>query len=85
MKKVAPNTEQKRKGHKTNYTAYGLQLPVDGQQIAYIHDQPMRFLEKLFYADLKDDGIRQMINQNLSSMLRTTDSSKLNGIMKMWI
>ena len=63
MKKVAPNTEQKRKGHKTNYTAYGLQLTVAGQQIAYIHDQPMRFLEKLFYADLKDDGIMQTDDQ----------------------
>ncbi len=51
----------------------------------------MRFLGKLFYADLKDDGIRQMINLKLSSMLRTTDylrttdSSEVNGIMKMWI
>ena len=85
MKKVVPNTEQKRRGHKTHYTAYDPQLTIDGQQIAYIHDQPMRFLGKLFYADLKDDGIRQMINQKLSSMLRTTDSSKLNGIMKMLI
>ena len=45
----------------------------------------MKFLGKMFYADLKDDGIRQMVNQKLTNLIETTDSSKLNGIMKMWI
>ncbi|XP_072017385.1 uncharacterized protein [Amphiura filiformis] len=58
---------------------------IDGQMITYIHNQPMRFLGKLIYEDLKDDGIRKMSNQKLSAMLKTTDKSPLNGIMKMWI
>ncbi|XP_072025165.1 uncharacterized protein [Amphiura filiformis] len=53
--------------------------------ITYIHKLPKRFPGKLIYDDLKDDGIRQMINQKLSAMLKTTDKSQLNGTMKMWI
>ncbi|XP_072046549.1 uncharacterized protein [Amphiura filiformis] len=85
MKKVIPNAEQKLNGHKTQYVAYNPQLQIDGQMITYIQNQPMQFLGKLIYEDLKDDGIRRMINQKLSAMLKTTDKSHLNGIMKMWI
>ncbi|XP_072021339.1 uncharacterized protein [Amphiura filiformis] len=85
MKKVIPNAEQTLNGHKTQYVAYNPQLQIDGQMITYINNQPMRFLGKLIYEDLKDDGIRQMINQKLSAMLKTTDKSQLNGIKKMWI
>ena len=85
MKKVTPNIQQRRQGHKTQYTAYDPKLQINGQQISYIHSEPIRFLGKLFYADLKDEGIRRMVNEKLSNLLRTTDSSDLNGIMKMWI
>ncbi|XP_072039563.1 uncharacterized protein [Amphiura filiformis] len=50
-----------------------------------IHDQPMRFLGKLIFKDLKDKKIRESVKQKLTDMLKKTDKSLLNGIMKMWI
>ena len=42
VKRVIPNSEQKRKDHKTQYTTCDHQLEIDGQQITYTHSQPMR-------------------------------------------
>ncbi|XP_072030417.1 uncharacterized protein [Amphiura filiformis] len=54
-------------------------------RLVYIHDQPMRFLGKLIFKDLKDIEIRESVKQKLTDMLKKTDKSLLNGIMKMWI
>ena len=85
INKSTPNKKQKQDDHKTQYVAFEPQLETDGKQIAYIHSQPIRFLGKLIYKVLKDDDIRQMVNQKLLSMFNITEKSLLTGIMKMWI
>ena len=85
MKKFVPSKQQKQDGHMTLYVAYDPQLEIDGKQITYIHSQPIRFLGKRIYKDLKDGDIRQMVNQKLLSMLNTTEKSQLSGIMKLWV
>ena len=85
MKKFVPSKKQKQDGHMTQYVAYDPQLEIGGKQITNIHSQPIRFLGKLIYKDLKDNDIRQMVNQRLLSMLNTTEKSQLTGIMKLWI
>ena len=50
--------------------------------------QPMRFLGKFILnmlKDLKDKEIREFVKQKLTDMLKKTEKSLLNGIMKMWI
>ena len=45
----------------------------------------MRFLGKLIFEDLKDQAIAQSVKGKLEDMLKSTEKSQLNGIMKMWI
>ena len=85
MKKYVPNKMQRRKGHKTQYVAYDPKLTIDGGEIVSIHNQPMRFLGRLIFEDLKDQAIRQSVRGKLVDMLKATEKSQLNGIMKMWI
>ena len=85
MKKFIPNSIQRREGQKTQYAAYDPKLTFGGGDIASIHSQPMRFLGKFIFTDLKDHAIRQSVKDKLAHMLKTTDKSQLNGIMKMWI
>ena len=51
------------KAHDTKFSsqnvAHDLKLTEDGEEIAYIHNQPMRFLGKLTFKDLKDKEIRE--------------------------
>ena len=54
-------------------------------EIATIHSQPMRFLGKLIFEDLKDQAIRQSVKGKLKDMLKATEESQLNGIIKMWM
>ena len=70
----------------TRYVAYNLLLEKHGKQIAYIDSQPiLRYLGKLSYKDLKDDDMRQIVNQKLLSMLNINEKSQLTEIMQMWI
>ncbi|XP_072020302.1 uncharacterized protein [Amphiura filiformis] len=45
----------------------------------------MRFLGKLIFKDMKDKEIRESVKHKLTDMLKRTDKSLLNGIMKLWI
>ena len=47
------------------YIAYNPQLEIDGKEITYFHSQPIRFLGKLIFKDLKDDNIREMVKMKL--------------------
>jgi hypothetical protein len=85
MKRYVPNRIQRQEGHKIQYVAYDPKLSINGDEIVYIHSQPMRFLGKLIFKDLKDDVIRQSVKKKLTDMLKTTDQSQLNGIMKLWV
>ena len=65
-----------------------INLTIDGGKIANIHSQPMRFLGKLIFEDLKDQAIRQSVTGKLKDVLKATEKSEksqLNGIMKMWL
>ena len=57
-------------------------LTIDGGEIASIHSQPMRYLGKLVF---EDQAIRQSVKGKLKDMLKATEKSQRNGIMKMWI
>ena len=85
MKKFIPDKKMRQEGHKTQYVAYDPKLTIDGKEIAYIHSQPVRFLGKLIYEDLKDDGIRNQVTSKLQDLLQLTDKSQINGIMKLWM
>ena len=85
MKRFVPNKKQKQEGHKIQYVVYDPKLTINGEKIAYIHNQPMRFPGKLIFKDLKDKEVRKSVRQKLTDMLKKTDKSLLNGIMKMWV
>ena len=85
MKKTALPINGKQKGLHIKYSPYDPLLKINGANIAYINSEPMKFLGKLMYKDLKDDDIRMRVRQKLSGMLKTTDQCQLNGPMKMWI
>ena len=75
MKKYVPNKTQRREGHKTQYVAYDPKLSIDGGEITNIHSQ-------LIFEDLKDQAIRQSVKVKLEDMLKATEKSQLNGVMK---
>ena len=81
---VCSKQKLKQNGHMTQSTCciYDPQLAIDRKHIAYIQSRPIRFLVKLFYKDLKDDGVRQMVNQQLLSMLNRTEKSQLTVIIQ---
>ncbi len=83
MKKFVPDKKMRQGGHKTQYVAYGPKLTIGGKEIAYIHCLPVRFLGKLIYEDLKDDGIRNQVTSKLQDLLQLTNKSQTNGIMKL--
>ena len=85
MKKLIPNSNERRKGQHIHYSPYDPLLKINGETIAYINSEPMKFLGKLIYKDLKDDDIRLRVKQKLNDMLLRTDRCQLNGVMKMWI
>ena len=81
VKKYVPNKTQRRVGHKTQYVAHDPKLTIDGGEIASIHSQPIRFLGKLIFEDLKDQPIRQSVKVKLEDMLKAIEKFQLNGIM----
>jgi len=85
MKKSVPNTRQRQQGQRSHYSPFDPLLKINGENIAYIHSEPIKFLGKLIYKDLKDDEIRLKVKKKLNDMLVTTDKCQLSGIMKMWI
>ena len=65
-----------------------IKLTIDGGKIANIYSQPMRFLGKLTFEDLKHQAIRQSVKGKLKDVLKATEKSEksqLNGIIKMWL
>lgn len=85
MKKFRPNKQMQREGHRTQYVAFDPKLTINGKEIAYIHSQPVRFLGKLIYKDLKDNEIRSQVTEKLNGLLDATERSQINGPMKLWM
>ena len=86
MKRFVLNKKPKQEEHKIQFVAHAPKLILDREEIACFHNQqPMRFLGKRIFKDLKDKEIRESVKQKLTDMLKETDKSLLNRIMKMWI
>ena len=83
MKMFVPYKKMQQEGYETQYVAFVPKLTKGGKEIAFILSQPVRFLGKLIYKDLKADDIRNQVTSEFQDLLQLTEKSKINGILRL--
>ena len=61
------------------------ELTIHGEQIPFIHKEPMKFLGQYIYKDLSDQEVRKQVSNKLVQMLQKTDRDPVPNTGKLWI
>ncbi|XP_063693624.1 uncharacterized protein LOC134825376 [Bolinopsis microptera] len=67
------------------YVSYDPEIFIDGAQIQFIGNTPMKFLGHWIYVDLGLKDTKKLIEDKLITLFQAVDGSGLNGVMKCWI
>ena len=67
------------------YVSFDPEILIDGAQIQFIGNTPMKFLGHWIYVDLGLKDTKKLIEDKLMKLFQAVDESGLNGVMKCWI
>ena len=67
------------------YVSFDPEMLIDGAQIQFIGNTPMKFLGHWIYVDLGLKDTKKLIEDKLMKLFQAVDESGLNGVMKCWI
>ena len=68
------------------YVSFDPEMLIDGAQIQFIGNTPMKFLGHwIYYVDLGLKDTKKLIEDKLMKLFQAMDESGLNGVMKCWI
>ena len=83
----AKNPGKYKKLQDKQYSAYDPLLEISGRAVPCMwHEEfVMKYLGRLFQADLNDDQIRALIIKKFEQLMTAVDKSLLTGMMKVWI
>ena len=70
---------------KPNTSKSNTKLNILNCPIPEMGSEPIRFLGKIIYRNLKDNEVRKHVREKLQEMLKLTDKDSINGPSKAWI